>query len=493
MPSENFLLNFLLRAQDETGGVMSGFSGNVGKVGHEAQIAFGAIGLAAGAAVIAAVHMAESFDAPMRKIYSLTGINEEQFKSLKQQVLDLSTIVPKSAEDLANGLYFVVSAGFKGSDAMKILEVSAKAASAGLTDTKTVADAVTSALNAYKLGSDDAAHVTDLLTNAVTQGKTEYGPLADAIGRVLPAAAAMGVGLDEVLASMSTMTRVGLNADEAATALRGTLLALVKPGADAQAALAKMGLSAAGLRDELKTKGLMAVLQELMEKTGGNVEVIGKIIPNVRALTGVLATAGSQAEAYSGILGSMQNVNGLTEESFRRTAEGAGVQMGLLKNNLVAIAITIGDVLLPPLAELTGHIAGVVRGISEWMKANPMIADFAAKGLALVAVFGTLLGGGAALGAMFSFLVGPLIGAGGALGGVATALGGVSGGMLAILGPIALIVAAVIALKLAWDANLGGIQDKVAAAMPAISAAIDTVRATLAAWQAKALEVVTAI
>ena len=469
---DDYLLRFLLEARDNASHVVEGFGGRVKTAAHDAQIAIGAIGLAALGATTAAVKMAEDFDVPMRKVYALTGINKDQFESYKQSVLDLSTVVPKSATDLANGLYYVVSAGFQGSDAMDILKSSAEAASAGLTDTKTVADAVTSALNAYKLTGADSAHVTDLITQAVTQGKTEYGALAGSIGRVLPIASNLGVGLDEVLASMSTMTRVGMNADEAATALRSTLTALTRVTPAAAKEMAKLGVSAAGLRDEIRTKGLLATLQDLMDKTHGNVDELVKLFPNVRALTGVLATAGSQGAAYAKILGSMKDATGLTDEAFKRTSAGLAVQTSLLKNNIQAIGITIGEALLPSLVQITGAIASVVTQVREWMKENPQLADMAAKGLALVAVFGTLAGGAATLGAAIGFV-------GTHLGGLFLGISTMSHGLLAVLGPIGLVIAAVLALKLAWDANLFDIQGRVGAAMPQIRAAFQAVSSTV--------------
>lgn len=434
MTEENFTLNFNLKAHAQQAiKELEGFTDSLGNVANAARTAIGGIGLAAGAAVFAAVKMAEDFDVPMRKVLALTGISSDEFQHYKDQVLELSTIVPKSAEDLANGLYFVVSAGFQGADAMTILEYSAKAASAGMTDTKIVADAVTSGLNAYKLTGKDAAGVTDLITEAVLQGKTEYGALAGSIGRVLPVAAELHVGLDEVLASMSTMTRVGLNADEAATALRGTLTALIKPSSGARKELDEMGLSAAGLRDELKSKGLMAVLQELMDKTGGNVEALSKIIPNVRALTGVLATSGSQGEAYAKILGSMKTAAGLTDDAFRKTADGVSAQSGILRNSLSKIAIELGDQLLPHLVDFAKWASEAVKATENWVRQNP---DLAKLGLVL---------GGVAVGlAAISFVIGPLI----------ALLGS------PVLLPLLAVGAGVVALKKVWDENFGGIQEK---------------------------------
>lgn len=363
MSQEDFLLNFILRAHDEATSVVQSLGGNIEHFSGAAKIAMAAVGVAAVGVGVEAVRMAESFDMSMRKVYAMAGLSADQFESLKGQVLGLSEVVPKTADDLAGGLYYVVSAGFSGRDAMDVLTAAAKGATAGMTDTKIVADAVTSALNAYGLTGQDAARVTDELSAGVISGKTEFSSLAGSIGRVLPIASQLGVGLDEVVANMSTMTRVGLNADEAATALRGVLNALVKPGKDAESTLRDIGLSAAQLREELKTKGLMEVLQELMDKTGGNVGELSRIIPNVRALTDVLGTSGSQAKEYAGILDSVRNSTGRTDDAFKKMMDGLGPQLQLLKNNIAGVLIPIGEQALPILVDATKHVSDFVKGL----------------------------------------------------------------------------------------------------------------------------------
>ncbi len=52
-------------------------------------------------------------------------------------------------DEEAEALFFITSAGLEEKEALDMLEVSARAAAAGLGDIATIADAVTSAANAY--------------------------------------------------------------------------------------------------------------------------------------------------------------------------------------------------------------------------------------------------------------------------------------------------------------------------------------------------------
>lgn len=92
---------------------------------------------------------------------------------------------------------------------MKILEVSAKAAVGGLTETETAADAVTTILNAYKMSAEEAGTVSDQLFTTVRLGKTTFGELGASIAQVAPIAAAYGISIDQVLGAVASLTKQG--------------------------------------------------------------------------------------------------------------------------------------------------------------------------------------------------------------------------------------------------------------------------------------------
>lgn len=354
----------------QTGSGMAGFGSLVAGAG-QAVLSFGVQALASGVRWLQqfgeqSIAAATKYDASMAQIVALTSTSADEVKGLSQEVLNLAGQVGIGPQELADGLYFVASAGFAGRDAMTILTASAKAAAAGLGETKTIADLTTSTLNAYGLSADHATHVTDILVQAVKDGKAEPAEFAGALAKVLPIAAAAGVNFEQVAASISTMTRVGLDANEAATALRGLLSGLEKPSVGAAKALASVGLSADDVRASLREKGLLSTLQDLMQRTNGNVETLGKIIPNVRALTGVLASAGSQAASYKTTLDDMNNASGSTDKAFRVMTQTAQFQQKAFTASMQALQIEVGEKLLP----LLGAAAGAGTQLAQMLMDN---------------------------------------------------------------------------------------------------------------------------
>lgn len=104
-----------------------------------------ALGLGAGIVAIgaASTSLATSFDQQFARIAGLTGSSADQLTYYKQQILALSPQWDMTATSAAKALYFIISAGFSGAQAIDVLNYSAKSATASLADQATVADAMT--------------------------------------------------------------------------------------------------------------------------------------------------------------------------------------------------------------------------------------------------------------------------------------------------------------------------------------------------------------
>ena len=84
----------------------------------------------------------------------------------------------ESTEALTNGLYDILSASIPAEKALDVLTVAVKAAKAGMTDTATAADAITTVLNSYGLSAGRAQDVSDLLFTVVKRGKLTFADLS---------------------------------------------------------------------------------------------------------------------------------------------------------------------------------------------------------------------------------------------------------------------------------------------------------------------------
>lgn len=358
---------------------------------------------------VASVKLAVDFEQTMSRIEGLVGLSADQVQRLSKEVLALAPAVGKGPRELAEALYFIVSSGIDASDAMEVLKTSARAAAAGLGETRTVADAVTSAMNSYGATNLSAAQATDILAATVREGKGEASELASVIGRVIPVAAQVGVEFDQVGAAIASMTLTGLDAAEAVTALRQFFTLLLKPAAQSRKALSELGLTAGDvaqitqrldlsltkgglsvdrLRKIVAEKGLFEGMIALKTALGGNLDALGAVIPNVRALTGFLSIAGKNADQNAGIFRELANATGATDKAFAAASKTARFKMQAALASLQSAGIQLGSLLLPVVKQIVDRIIVLVKRFSELPEPIKKVVVQAA---AFAAVLGPLL------------------------------------------------------------------------------------------------------
>lgn len=325
-----------------------------------AKAASGPLALGLLAAGGAAVGAATKFEDSMSKIESLVGVAGDEVDAMKSSVLDLAGSTAQAPAKLADAMFFIQSAGLRGATAMETLEASAKASAVGLGDVTQVADLATSALNAYGAENLSATQATDVLTAAVREGKLEASELSGAIGQTLPVASAMGVRFDEVGAAFAAMSRTGTGASEAATQLRGILSTLLKPAKEAEDTLNEMGMSSQGLREQIREKGLLSVLETLVGAFDGNAAATASVFGNVRALTGVLDLMGSGAESTRQIFANMTDTTGVLEEAFGVTAETAGFKFRQAFADLQEQLVKFGQTILPTVLTMLEGVKSLI-------------------------------------------------------------------------------------------------------------------------------------
>lgn len=216
--------------------------------------------LAVGAA---SVKMAGDYQESVTRLKTGAGESEENLGLVSSGMLKMASSVGTSTGALADGMFLVESAGYRGADGLNVLKAAAQGAKLGNSDLKTVADGVTTALTDYQKPAGDAALVTSQLVTAVALGKTTMGDLSGSLSTVLPQASKAGIGLDQVLGAMSTMTAQGVSAQQSAQNLAGTISSLQNPSSVASKAMAQMGLNSIDVAQNLGTKGLTGTMSDL--------------------------------------------------------------------------------------------------------------------------------------------------------------------------------------------------------------------------------------
>lgn len=361
-------------AVSRTGAAVTAMSSKVGAAGSAMTRG---LTLPLAALGVAGAHLANQFEENMAKIVGLVGVPRAQVKAWETDVRRLAGTYAKSSIEASDALFFITSAGLRGSAAMDTLESSLKASAVGLGDVATIADVATSAVNAYGQKVLPAAKAMDVLAAAVKEGKLRADELAPAMGRVLPISSALGVSFDQVGATFAALSRTGTRPDEAATQLRGILNGLLKPSAQARDQLKDLGLSAGGLRKEIREKGLLATLNHLSREFGDNEEAQARVFGNVRALSGVMNLLGANSKTTAGIFDRMKDSTGTLDRAFKETSETSGFKMRQQLGRIKGALMDVGMVAAPILADAMEMIADKVKVLRDWWKSlDPGIQRF---------------------------------------------------------------------------------------------------------------------
>lgn len=318
----------------------------------------------------AAMDASRQMEVSLSRIRGLVGESAAQVEVYKNSILSLAGTTSRAPQELADALYFITSAGIKGAAALEILEESAKSATAGLGETNTVADALTSILNAYGDSVYSAADANDILVATVREGKAEADQFAPALGKVLPVAAAYGASFEDVSAGVAALTRGGATAGTSAIYLRQVLSQLLKPSKQAADQMRAVGTSAEDMRTRIQEDGLLAALEHLNTQLGGSEAEVAatgltKVFGNVRALTAVFSLLGPNLEANRDIFYELNNATGDANFAFEEAAQTADARLKSALAEVQALMIKLGDQIMPVVADLAEFGGAIVRVVNS--------------------------------------------------------------------------------------------------------------------------------
>ncbi len=316
----------------------------------------------------AAIKMGMDFETSLSQIVGLVGVAQDQVNEWREDIIRLGPSLSKTSTELGKAMFFITSAGLRGSTALNALEASAKGAAAGLGETESVADAATSAMNAYGEANLSAEMAVSVLVATVREGKAAAASLAPVLGRIIPIAAELGVEFHEVGGAMAVMTRLGLDANESATALRSTLATILKPTQGAEKELKKYGMSMGDLKTILREDGLIALLIKLRRTFGDNEESMQKVFRNVRALNGVLSIVGKNVEKNIGIFKSLAaTTTDDLDKAFKVASETAKFKFNASLADLQNTLIELGETVMPTVVPLFEKLGGAFKNITKFL------------------------------------------------------------------------------------------------------------------------------
>lgn len=300
-----------------------------------------------------------------QKIGELSTIAGEGLGDMTQAAKSFAAEFGGSAATQAAAFYQAVSAGGNAAatsaDAINLLDVANRVAIGGAAQLTPVVDIMASALNAYASAGLTAADAADILFVGAAAGQTSIEELASGLGRVIPAATALDVSFEQLVAAVSSLTAVGQSTDTAITGVGQALSQVLSPSHDASELAKSLGLQFDAAA--LKAKGFSQFMRDVTEATGGSEDEMATLFGSVQAMRAVFALTGNAAGIFADTLDNMADRAGAADRAFDLMSQTLSQRFKVVMAQIGAVALDFGTFLLntlTPALELVANNIGLV-------------------------------------------------------------------------------------------------------------------------------------
>ena len=385
-----------------------------------------------------------SFNKDMSAVKAITKATGTEFEDLRNLALDLGSSTSFSASEVAQAMTEMGKAGWSTSDIMNGMGGVLDAAAASGENLGLVSTVLADSITGFGLSAKDSTRVADLLTEAANAGTIGVGDLGETFKYIAPLAKTCGFSIEDVTTATTALSMSGIKGSQAGTTLRTAISSMVKPTKDVQKAMDDLGIEITNSDGSFKS--LDEIVTTMRSSFDGLTEEQKAYYANVLAgregMSGLLALLGMTQEEYDEIKTSMNECNGVAQETAEIMTDNLAGAWDNMTGAMETAAIKIGDILAPAIQKVVEWITNLVNWFNNLDESQQKwIVGIAA----VVAAIGPLIAGiGMAISVINKIKTAITIAkaAFGLLKGAMLAMGVGSGPVLAVVAGIAAIVSA---------------------------------------------------
>lgn len=360
------------------------------------------VGLAAaGAGLTVVSNAAIDFESAMADVRKVVEGTDEEITELGSSLKQLSAEeIPITAEGLAK---IAAAGGQIGVPIEKITEFTRLAATMAIafdTSAEEAGAAVAKLGNNFDLPLEGVRKLGDAVNVLGNTTAAREKDIVDVLVRVGGTSKQFGLASEQAAALAATMLSLGTTSEVAATGINAMLAKLqtsAQGSKDFREALDSIGIDARKLAKDVRDHPQQAVLEFLatLEKLDkqSRAEMLVKLFgleyqDDIARLVGSL---GKYRENLAKVGDETRTAGAMQKEFAQRSATTAN-QLQLLQNSLNALAINIGDALLPVITPVVEGLTDITGAAAKFAEENPKFAALVTTlGTAITAVGGIRL------------------------------------------------------------------------------------------------------
>ena len=339
---------------------------NLGRNINRVADSFKYVSLAAGAALTGSTMAAVNFESAMANVNKVLKDSEKgYFSSLQQEILDMSRELPLTAEEIAQVTANALQLGVSARDVSKFTETILKLGTATNISADEAAIALAQFFNITGESLQNVDKFGAVLTSLGNQFPTFESDIMEMSTRIAAAGTSIGMSSQDILGLSTALTSVGLSAEAGGSSISQILRTIDTQVATSGKKLRAWATQAGMSVDEFKrawsedATGTFQLLVNSLAQGVDNGENLNAMLKDL----GI--TAIRQTDAFSRLVQANDTLNdalgesakawqdiekgesGALNDEFAQKVKTLAAQFQLLKNDLFALGVTIGQQVMP--------------------------------------------------------------------------------------------------------------------------------------------------
>ena len=358
----------------------------------------------AGAAALAVpVKIAIDYESAMADVAKVVdGLKDEAGKitpaytAMSNQILEMTTRLPMAAKDIAAIVAAGAQSGIAKNELIGFAESAVKMGVAFDITADQAGQSMAEMRAAFKMTQPQVIALADQINYLGNTSPNKADKIMEVVQRIGALGEVGGFASSSIAAMAASLTSV--EPDVAATGIKNIILAMTKGESATKGqveAFEKLKLKSTDVAKNMQkdAEGTIATVLKAIQKLPKEEQVAvtnslfgSEALPVVMQYAQGLDTleknlnAVSDAKVYAGSM----------EAEYAARAATTANNIQLAKNQMAALGITIGNVLLPGVNSMIGSFNGVMSSVQKWAQANPGLAS----GLVKVAIGAIAIVGG---------------------------------------------------------------------------------------------------